>query len=255
MPVRSLRISDLFHVGYETLSPEQFLQLTQLKAIRDAEQSTENRAFVSFSMLRSICKNLKLFKLLTRSQIRDCFEVLSFLEDPFPDFIIKTFHHSGQSYINPGAKLENATFYQIVESDAAFTRYMISENAGDLDKFCTQLYRPVDGADEKSSLPDLHKQVIFMNYAACRQHFTSLCPNLFPPADNSEDPEEKKEPVFTGPMWLDLLYALADTPAFQGIEQAKNANFYEALLYLDKKAKENQEMKDRLDQLRKSKTS
>lgn len=248
----AIRVGDLFHTSYESLAPEQFLQLIQLKDIRDKEERPEHRAFVSTSMLRVVCKNLKRFPDIRQDQLIDCFDILNFIDEPYTGFIVKSFRHAGKVYAAPARNLDDATFYQVVESDAEFTRYLVTQEEKDLDKFCLKLYRPVDDPGSPAGeLDSVAAHTIFYNYAACRNHFTGIAENLFPPPDNDTDKKETdRNNIFTGPMWLDLLYSLADTPAFQGIDKAKTANFYEALLYLDKRAKDNREMKERLDEMR-----
>lgn len=242
MALKTFKITTLFHTTWQTLTPGQFVQIIQLQGILAlAERSrSEKRAFVQTSMLYALCKNLKAFKKLTAAQIIDCFEALDFLKEPCLTFLVPG---------GPEDKLYNLTLEQVAEADAEFSKYMVTKEPQYMESFCRKLYgpcrdaRPCVSADR--SFTDIEQLTILHNYAACRQYFTDRCPNLFPKS-GEETHGSASQPVYTGEMWRDLLYDLADTPAFEGLENAKNANFYEALDYLEKKAKEATEMRSKM---------
>jgi hypothetical protein len=83
------------------------------------------------------------------------------------------------------------------------------------------------------------RMLILHTYANVRTFIVSRCKHLFPKPTENKDQQKEIEPVLTGPMWQNLRYDLAETEVFKGFNVARNANIYDAIDYLDKKAKEN----------------
>lgn len=257
---KTYKASDLFHTSWDTLSKKQLLQLLQLQTMLMKEKDADKQAYIKTHMLWAINRNKKLYKQITSAQMVDLFAELDFLKEPTTRWFVPSFHHNGfkfyapmqelKGFQLPGDKEGEFTFAKLMYADSYYTIFLLNSQEEYFWKFASHLYmREPSKHGKKITMEDM--QMIVINYAANRDAVFSRFKHLFP-KDQPSDPEISGElseevPVKpTGQMWQSLLYSLADTPAFSGIDNAKNAVALEALSYLDQKAKEAEEMKRKL---------
>lgn len=170
----------------------------------------------------------------------------------------------------PDERLSNITYSNFKFADAKFTKYLCHQEAGEdkeaqleLNKLMACLYCPGLGDERifhekqiddhagilETRLRPWEKLLAAETYGYIRTYIVNRETFLFPQGSNSPDgipkklkaKESENKPVYTGEMWQDLHYDLADTEAFKGYEPAGSANIYHALDYLNKKAREQKE--------------
>lgn len=188
---------------------------------------------------------------------------------PIGNFKVNNFHFE-RPEMSGDLPMYDRIFDQLVYADTAYSAFsvLIAEHRG-LTKFemvteakemekeiddlinslIAVLYTPVDKFDPQRievnarliplELDASQRMLILHTYANVRSYIVSRCPHLFPKSQEKQETAKDVEPVLTGPMWLDLRYDLAETEVFKGLTVARNSNIYDAIDYLDKKAKEN----------------
>lgn len=254
-------IKDLFYTSWDELTADQAAMVmffaNRMKILmKRKSRGKANIGEYRLRILRILCKKPKILKHLTAEQLFDISEDLSFINDPVYKFHIPWIRTDYARLISPGEKLHTFTFYQLIKADAEYSKLLILTSKLDQDQYhCLNrligiIYQPEhfrfdEDLIERSagSFPvrltyDL-KYLILHTYASCRKYIVEeRCPDLF---DGGGD--GGGEIQYTGSMWQDLLFDLSETPAFSGLETAKNARLYDALDYLQKKARENKKVK------------
>jgi len=240
--MKQVEAVQLFTSSWEELKPDQFVKLHRIRDLIEEKQRTSGETgYLKTEALKLLCKNIKTFKRLTPGQIYDCFPLLDFIYEDTTTFVVRAVRIDQRTLGAPDPELKNLSFYELIIADSDFSKFIISKNIQYLDHLIATLYtREVEMVTRMQSIEV--KEAIMINYAACRNYFTARCPNLFP-KQQKDDNDPPGPPSYTGEMWLNLLYDLAETPAYQGIENAKKANAYEALDYLEKKAREMKNLK------------
>jgi len=194
--------------------------------------------------------------MLSPEQLLDISEDLSFIDTPVYKFHIPWIRTKAGTLKAPGENLNTFTFYQLIKADAEYSKLLIltselkQEQFHSINRLISIIYQPEHYQFDEDlieisagSLParltfDL-KYLILHTYASCRRYIVDQrCPDLFNKGDESSEKIE-----YTGKMWQDLLFDLSETPAFNGLETAKNARIFNALDYLEKKVKEIPKMK------------
>jgi hypothetical protein len=260
--MKSYPITSLFHTTWETLTPRQMIDILDIRESwkqAKAEGQLKAAGYYSIMLLRELRKNKNLVSKINVEQAVDCINDLKFIHEPWYFFPVPAFSFS-PSVLNhataptahftpPGEKMHNRNFSQLVYADAAFSRYCVLDHKkldgtiNAINELVAVLYTSADEFNDQDIiyraglvgelLKDWQKALILYTYANCRLSFIERCPNLFPGSGPSDKPSP---PTYTGKMWQNLRYDLAETPAFQGFNVAGNANLYDALDYLEKKA-------------------
>lgn len=199
----------------------------------------------------------KVFRRLSAVQITDIADDLTFIKQPWYDFHVTYIKTRHITIHRPETKLSSFTFWQLVKADAEYSKFLIlnfrkvKEQLHALNRLVAILYTPESAIFNDLmietyalTLPrgltlDL-KYLILHTYSNCRKYIVNeRCPTLFPKPEGTSEtlaPELAPEPQYTGKMWKDMLFDLSETPAFAGLENAKNSRMYDALDYLEKKA-------------------
>ena len=223
-------------------------------------------------IVRFLVRKNKIFKYLNPAQINDIADDLKFIHEPWYDFHVTWIKSKLGAIYRPDEKLSSMTFWQLVKADAEYSKFLIlnfREVSGQehaLDRLIAILYQSEPGKFDENDIEDYAnalpkgltfdlKYLILHTYSNCRKYIVNeRCPTLFnagasvPLVSNAEGPSETlepAEPTYTGKMWQNMLFDLSETPAFSGLETAKNARIYDALDYLEKKSidQENQKRK------------
>lgn len=212
----------------------------------------------------------KIFKQLSADQIQDIGGDLKFLDKPWYEFHITSLKTKYGTIRRPASHLSSFSFGQLVDADTEYSKFLVlnakkdPEQVQHLNRLIAILYQS-DPVKYMNTLTDIYsrnlpkgltndlKYLILQTYAHCRKYIVSVrCKTLFPSGDEgtSEGTSEtlapaalSGEPQYTGKMWQELLFDLSETPAFAGLENAKNARMYDALDYLEKKAIEHSKTK------------
>jgi hypothetical protein len=274
--MKQYSVTDLFHFSWKDLSTEQMAKLIMLKQKREyclRDNDHQSAGHWSIMILRELRKNKSAVADLNVAQAVDCINnILSVKSTREPKYYLSEpwFFFPAVSnplFPAPDDLMSNLCFHQLVYADSLFSKYLITDyhdrrafpsqdpselaEAYLLDLFAV-LYTPAEIFDEskieeraallKKVLKEHDKLVIFHTYANIKQYITQQrCPVLFnytepDPEEPAQEQPEDVEPPYTGQMWQNLLYDLAETPAFPGLDKAKNAKVLTALDYLEKKA-------------------
>lgn len=226
-----------------------------------------NNPIAKLLALRIIIKTKKHYLMIQRMKnsaqvIADIFEKeLSWITAPPTDYTFHQISHMGWTFSTPSAKYEDITFGEWWELDAYFTKFLKYQKESHLDTFLDVLYDVErSGKVFKStvikSLPYPYRLDAFRIHAVVREKVFSHFKHLFP-QKKSESKKTNSEPVdFTKihdstELGHSLLFSLADTPAFQGLETAKASNMWEALTYLDDKAFQAMKAREELESKKK----
>lgn len=259
--MKTFDIKDLFYASWDELNADQaalviFFNNRLKSLLKRSIRGKIKAGEYQLRILRILCKKPKILKRITPEQIIDIFEDLSFIDTPVYRFHIPWIRTKAGTLKAPGEKLNTFTFYQLIKADAEYSKLLIltselkQEQYHSLNRLISILYQPEQYQfDEEmieisaGSLParltfDL-KYLILHTYANCRSYIVNeRCPDLF-----NKGVEGSNKIEYTGKMWQDLLFDLSETPAFSGLDTAKNARIFNALDYLEKKVKEIPKMK------------
>ncbi len=268
------KIADLFHTDWQHLKADTAgLVLSMQHSIEQLRLQQRFDALGSeiYRMVLLLARQPKVFKQLSAEQIRDIYHDINLFEKMWYHFHVTWIKTKSGKLYAPEEKLSDFTFLQLQWADSEYSKFLImahneSQEAGHyLNRLIAVLYSPMvhgmspDRPSTKAAFtedqieayanilpPDLTfqlKYLILRTYANCRSFIVNRCEHLFPKPP--QDYDAPGTPQYTGQMWADLLYDLADTPAFAGYTVAANTNIYKALNYLDKKAREAKELRER----------
>ncbi len=280
---REYPIQQLFKMGWEQLTPKEMITIIELSdRILDVEKDSVDYGFILIAMLRIIRKNKSAVSKINEAQAVDCFNNVTFFQrnedrsfkTPWLFFPIGNFTAGGETFERPQLlgtlPMYNRTFDHLVYCDQAFSAFCLfnyqlnkehiparrdqlqSDMNDALDSLIAVLYHSQFNFDVKrievtsrlirQKLTIAERSLILHTYANVRQFITEKYPYLFPaPLPSNEQSESA--PQLTGAMWLNLRFDLAETEVFKGFDTARNALIYDALNYLEKKAKEAYEAK------------
>lgn len=200
-------------------------------------------------ILKLLFRDAKLYKRTSAAQRVDLYTYeLDWLKKPSYHFPIQTLKLKDAHFYAPNDGLTDLSVEQLAEADTRLSRYIISNKAKYLDTFIACLYtRPGDVHSlecitEKSDLiakaQDFEKISIVRAYLGSRIFIMKQCPNLFPdfedPSTSSGTGSGSVTVKDLGPMWDELIYDLANTKGYTGVDTAKGANAVVALRYLDR---------------------
>lgn len=263
--MQDLAVSDVFVDSWDSLREEKggnkiikVMRYLQVMRVAWEKQELMQYGYYVRIVLKILAKKgmKPILKRLDPEQLVDIFNDIQMLKSPwffFPNPVIKC---EGTLFMAPDERLSNIDYNNWKFADAKFTKYLIHKNNGEvtearqeLDKLIACLYVPeAPSRDFLESSIEAHARLLdeqmkeWEKLLACETfgHIrTSIVKRekaLFPKVKGKTN--DDSEVNYTGEMWKDLHYDLADTEAFKGYEAAGKANIYHALDYLNKKAKE-----------------
>jgi len=270
-------IAELFKTSWEELSPtEMYLLISASDQMNQSPSGGERYGAALIQVLRILRKNRRAVAKLSLEQAVDVFNDLAFFKRdsagnfvaPWLYFPIKDFKVKGHVFrrpeMNGNLPMYDRMFDQLVYADSAFSQFcvlnyqyqqapsqsLLREMGLSVDALIATLYQAphqfdVIRLEETATLvgadmPIGHKAIILHSYANVRAFLMNRCYNLFPqPATQQREETTPNPPQQTGELWMNLRYDLAETDVFRGFETARRALIYDALDYLDKRAKEN----------------
>jgi hypothetical protein len=251
------RAEDLIIQGWEQLRENQVLRV-----VPHVFNDNSNEV----ALLQILFKNKKIFAKLNKHQVYD---ILSFTEWVTSSFfsanLIPKFKKGGTTYVGPEDHLGNVILIEFAKADTYYLRYIETKEEIQLNKMIAALYRPAlplwkrlltndkrkpfnpDTIDEEAkafeNLKKELKQYIILFFIGCKEMLYNTY-ELFR-NDEDEEGEVKKATHEKTFGWAGIIYDLAETPVFAGLEAAKKANLHTALIYLNKKAIENKKELER----------
>jgi hypothetical protein len=254
----SYQVADVFHSDWQHLKADQaaIVLLWKTKIVQAIDAGNSNLAgFYKSMVLRYLCKKKGILKRLSSLQVHDVAEDLAFIHKPWYHFHINYIKTKHGRLLRPDYRMASFTFWQLVKADAEFSKFLIlnaqnnSERTHSLRRLIAIIYQPIKGKftdvtieDHAKALPkaltyDL-QYLIMHTYANIRRYLVEeRCPDLFNGGSSTSESEGGQQ--YTGNMWQQMLFDLSETTAFAGLDSAKNARMFEALDYLNKKAREN----------------
>lgn len=252
-----MQVQEVFHNTWENQKADVASALLHYRdrlneALRHGK--SELAGFYKTLIVRLLCLKPSVYKKLSPAQVIDIANDLKFINDPWYAFHVTHITTKAGRIHRPTVKLLSLTFWQFIKADAEYSRFLVlnyresNEQYKALDRLIAILYQPEPGAFDDTTIDQYattlpyglsfdFKYLILHTYSNCRNYIMKeRCPSLFPVSMNKSD--EPQEPKYTGGDWQNILYELAETNAFRGIDAAKGARLYDALDYLEKKAKE-----------------
>lgn len=261
------KITDLFHTEWQHLKADiagDILSIQHhIEQLRLQEKFDQLGSQI-YKVVLLLCRQPKVFQKLSPEQIRDIYHDINLFEKMWYSFHVTWINTRRAKLFAPENKLADFTFLQLIWADAEYSKFLVLAHQGSeeaehaLNRFISVLYSPKhEGKKElfteevmeefagilPAELTFQLKYLILRTYGNCRAFIMQRCEHLFPQSHNADG--EPGTPQYTGKMWKDLLYDLADTPAFSGYDRAANTNIYKALDYLEKRAKEAKELRER----------
>lgn len=241
------KVGDILYQKWELIPLKRLVVILQLLPFVDWEVHDDGmNTYCKNIILKYLFKDLKLYKKTTAAQRVDLFtQELDFLRNPTHRFLIPTIKVRGTIFHAPEDGLANLSIERLSEADTRLSRYMISHQVKYLNSFLACLYTVgnellthkliEDKAHLLATIADYQKISVISSYLGSRQVITRLCPDLFPEPDRKQETKKRSiKPVDLGPMWDELIFELGNTKGYPGVAQARQANAYEALQYLNR---------------------
>lgn len=246
--MKTYQVADLFYTAWKQLEPKAHAEVFGLKTlIKQMKPSQKEYGFTMIAILRMLRRNLRLVDKINEAQAVDIFNDMTFLDEPWYHFPIKSIVCGDTELIAPHEHMARHTFDHFIYADNEFSRSLINgtDRPLQLRRLVATLYthaldeyfdrEVVEDRALALKIKDWELQLIAATYAHIRTFITSRCKHLMPPLPKGSEPQE---PTVTGPMWQELKHRLSETPAFQGFDKAGRANVYDCLDYLDDLAKQ-----------------
>jgi hypothetical protein len=262
--MKTYQVHDLFFTAWDQLTQKQMLTMLELsEALRTHQPDSTEYGLVLINILRTLRKNHKLVAKLEVEQAVDIFNDINFFVRkadgsfqtpwyffPVEGFTIHDFYFA-RPELNGTLPLFNRSFQQLVYADTAFSAFCVLNKQGnnkDAEDAVANLVAVLYTPRELFDVGDMHvraknvalklnqqKQALVLHtYANFRSFITDRYPNMFPLS--SGEGRGEADPVFTGTMWMNLRYDLAQTEVFSGFKTASDAGIYDALDYLEREA-------------------
>jgi len=253
----ALRASDILYTSWEQIPIRKMKLILQfLPLIRWNVADHWGNSYLKNILLKQLFKSKSNYLKTTPEQRVDLYtHELDWIQEITHQFLIPSVTVNKVEYFAPKDGLTDLGLAKLAEADTRLSRYLLSQRAEYLNTFLACLYS--DGstftednlkinAVQLAKIEEYQKVSIIRSYFGSRMLLMKSCDNLFPEAPviaREEKKSPKNEPkalaTDTGPMWDALIYDLAALPGFPGVANAKAANAWEALNYLDHEIKKN----------------
>jgi hypothetical protein len=211
--------------------------------------------------LREVCKSKKDY--ITLQTIPDSAQVivdifhreLNWITEKPKDFTFKLISCKGWEFTTPDPRFSDFTFEDLVNMEIRFNEYLRLQRESSLDHLIDTIYTPLRESDKTdrltaiSLLPYPYRLDVFRMFAVLHEKIYTSFKHLFPNIKSVSEKDTSKPVDFrkipkNSDWWTSLLFTLAETPAYPGMDTAKKANMWEALTYLDEKAFQQKKTQD-----------
>lgn len=268
-----LQAKDLLYSEWDSIPLKKLKLILQvLPLIRwDVHTSASNTYLKNF-LLKQLFKSRKIFLLTTPEQRVDLFtHETAWIQEFSTVFPIKAFNLSGHLFQAPQTSLSDISVERLMEADIALYRFVRSDRAQYLGHFLAMLYtvkgEPLtdETIDRNTTLlqkiPSHEAVSIIRSFIGSFQLLRKQCPTLFPVIAIRHGGEQSVDQQTATPRsssrgddpaqsWQKLLFELANTPGYPGMESAKKALAWEALPYMDHEQSKIQREIERLNSSR-----
>lgn len=263
-----LKASDILYTSWEEIPLHKVRLILQiLPVIRWEVHHHWGNTYLKNFLLKQLFKSRKIYLKTTAEQRVDLFtHEIGWIQDFSTTFPIPSYKLKGKTFLAPAQMLADISVERLMEADIALFRYIHSEKKSYLGHFLAMLYilPGVDLSDEVLSenaelllqIDEKEKIAIIRSYLGSFEALRKECQTLFPSEDNPSSrgrddrgdlKRESRKPKDPAPNWKKLLFELANTPGYPGMESAKSAPAWEALPYMnheqEKILKQNQRLK------------
>jgi len=265
-----LKASDILYTSWEDIPLRKVKVILQvLPLIKWDQHRSESNTYLKNFLLKQLFRSKKIYLQTTAEQRVDLFTYdITWVKEFGTTFPIKAYNIGGTIYHAPETQLTDLSVERLMEADIALFRFIRSEKTSYLDHFLAMLYtsKGFDSAqpDRRVTLSvsteNLSKQIpthesiaIIRSFIGSFDLLRKQCRTLFPknevPDNASPNPKsEIRNPKSQDPAraWQRLLFELANTPGYPGMEAAKNALAWEALPYMNHEQEKIQRESERL---------
>jgi len=250
------RAAELLYSSWDEIPLRKLKLILQLLTLIrwDIKNQWQN-TYLKNLVLKQLFRKVSIFKLTTPEQRVDLFthEIEWIKEFPIT-FPIKTYQLGGKTFHAPADTLSDITMDQLIESDISLFRYLRSEKSIYIGHFLAMIFT-VKGEvltdeilDQNSAIlrkmPEAEIAAAIRSFIGGYNALRKSCPELFPP---TPDPLKGDKNISNSPpqggagggrvdpskSWQSLLFELANTPGYPGMESAKKALAWEALPYFN----------------------
>jgi len=238
-----LRAKEILYTSWEDIPLQKIKLILQLlPLIRWEVHHSASNTYLKNFLLKQLFRSRKLYLQTTPEQRVDLFtHEITWIKEFSTTFPIPTYRFEGITFYAPEPLLADITVEQLMEADIALFRYLKSERHSYLIHFLSQLYThdqnpdrrgAADPAEVLKNIPDPEKIAIIRSYLGSFDQLRKRCSNLFPTNLHPKKGESVRPPD-PAKSWQNLLFEMANTPGYPGMEAAKNALAWEALPYMD----------------------
>lgn len=253
------RAADILYTSWEQIPVRRLQNIIKVLPLVDwNKQDDWMNVFCKNLILKNIFRDTRTYRQTTAEQRVDLIAYeTGFIRQLTHRFLIPLIHLQDQTFRAPKEACTDLTIERFSEADTRLSRYFISTKEQYLHDFLACLYlsdAPFD-ADTMtkngqilSKIPYYQQISIVRSFLGSRQLIEKRFRHLFTQA-NSQPPTANRQPPTansqqpkvqdTAPFWEVLIHELANTPAYQGMHRARQANAWEAMAYLDYEIKKN----------------
>lgn len=246
-----LKASDILFTTWEEIPLRKLPIILQiLPLIRWDIHNHWGNTYLKNFLLKQLFRSRKVYLKTTPEQRVDLYTLeLDWMRELSPKFHFPKLIIEGHTFTAPKEGMTDLRLEVLAEADTRLSRYLISERSEYLHAFVAAVYsagQPWDpdtltaNAKILSKIEDWKKVSIIRSFVGAREVLTKSLPDLFPSSSVPEENDKKTKKIRaqdTGPLWDALIYDLAGTAGFPGVETAKKANAWEALSYLNHEIK------------------
>jgi hypothetical protein len=247
-----LQAKDILFTSWEEIPLRKLPIILQLLPLIRWDIHTHwGNTYLKNFLLKQLFRSRKIYLKTTPEQRVDLYtHELEWMRELSPKFHLPKLSIDGHTFTAPRDGMTDLRLEVLAEADTRLSRYMISERSEYLHAFIAAVYSSGQAWDPDTlttnaailgKIEEWKKVSIIRSFVGAREVLTKSLPDLFPEQSRpSEDKEKKSKKIKaqdTGPLWDALIYDLAGTAGFPGVETAKRANAWEALSYLNHEIK------------------
>lgn len=245
---QSLNLSQVFKTSWEELKVRDCLSIVQILALMgQVDASAKDSAGLKYQIMQRLAREPYLLKKLTPEQLFDCFRDLKFLEEGPGFWLLPHIWLGWVKWTAHRPMFEDFSYYRFTRADAYLARYFLTGERYWALKAFVVVYRPrhlfrltprpfnelcLDQEAKAIRLHEVFLSAFILSFLAMRSRIIRLFPYVFPQGE----PKDTK-PTDPLPAYDQQMIYLAHSPAFPGMNAARNAPFYDALKYLNERLK------------------
>lgn len=239
--MKTYTVDDLFYTSWKDMKPAQLYEAYTLQQVlKDLPLDHDRYGFFLIAVLRRLRKRPGLVDKISVEQAVDIYNDLKFLDEPwyhFPE--VRELAVYDNAVVRPDEYMARHTFGHFIYADNEFSRYLQTHDKIFLRRLLVTIYQmpfdkeSVEALASSIEVDDWIIMLVTITFSHVRNKINKRCRTLLPQGTAKDEHRQA-----TGPIWQKILHRLAETPVFQGYNNAMNANMYAALDYLEDLAQE-----------------